>query len=256
MNRNDVGIYATDFALLGLQPVSKAAAVAQELFTYIASGIYRPGDKLPSERELAQRFAASRTVIREALAALRIAGVVERRPGDGTYVRVAGQRMQKVRDRIVKLFERGGGPIEAWRAREIVEPCIAQVAAAHATVEDLRRLSAAVNEMSAAINTKSIPDFYKADRDFHLTMVSASHNAYLVAMLAPLLDWVTNPLWWEIKRENIDKDLTPFHVSLVLHEEILRSIANYDTNGAYDAVKRHFAVLGQYLLASQDEGRE
>jgi len=253
MNIQELQYTNPEPSFLGSQGTSKAAIVSQELLAHIAAGVYQPGDKLPPERELAQRFGVSRTVIREALAALRIAGVVESRPGDGTYVKAARPSLQKSRQLISELFQKGD-PMEAWRAREVLEPCLARLAAENATLDDIKRLFAAVERMKTAIDARTVPDFYKADRDFHLALAAATHNAYLVAAVNPLLDWIAHPIWWEIKSE-IEQELDPFLISIELHTNIARNIANHDAVNACDSTREHFVVLARYLLVTQD-GKE
>jgi len=251
MNIKELQYTNPEPSFLGSQGTNKAAIVSQELLAHIVAGVYQPGDKLPPERELAQRFGVSRTVIREALAALRIAGVVESRPGDGTYVKVARQSWQKSRELISELFQKGD-PMEAWRAREVLEPCLARLAAENATLDDVKRLFAAVERMKTAVYARVVPDFYKADRDFHLALVAATHNAYLVAVVNPLLDWIAHPIWWEIKSE-IEKELDPFLISLELHTKIARNIANHDAVNASNSTREHFVILARYLVATRDE---
>lgn len=249
MNANEV--HPTSALVFGPHATSKPTVVAQELLAYIATGLYQPGDKLPSERELAQRFGVSRTVIREVLAALRIAGVIESRPGDGSYITMEHPNLHKSQQWIADLFKKGD-PMEAWRAREVLEPPLARLAAQNATLDDVKRLFAAVERMKTALRAHAITDFYKADRDFHLALAAATHNVYLIAAVNPALDWIVHPIWREIKAE-IEQNFDPFVISLQLHSTIARAVANRDEITAEDSTRRHFLILARYLVTTCDD---
>ena len=69
------------------QAKKKATYVAEQIIDAIKQGAYQIGDKLPSERDIAKQMKVSRNSVREALSALQILGVIESRPGTGTYIR-------------------------------------------------------------------------------------------------------------------------------------------------------------------------
>ncbi|MBC7109037.1 MAG: FadR family transcriptional regulator [Methanomassiliicoccales archaeon] len=230
----------------------KELRVAQELLKDIAIfKKYQPGDKLPSERDLAKMFGVSRTVVREALIALRYLGVIERYISSGSYVKEIGpyKSLQRKLDNLLGL---GKDPLEAWQAREVLEPGIARLAAREATFMDIQQLRKAVGEMEAAVIAGAISNFYSTDRDLHYAILQATHNEYLLRLISPLINCVVHPIWWEIKSESINGADEPFRLSLSLHMRIVQAIEAHDEDAAYAQMQMHFSVLGQYLIDKKE----
>jgi len=158
--------------------------VLDQLGKDICSGRYRPGQVLPSEGELCERFNFSRIVIREAIKSLSAKGMLEVRRRVGTLV------LETTR---WNLFD---PDIIAWRAdaaevdpvmsrdlvelRRIVEPAAVRLAAARASDDERRALRAAYMAMERAVNGKG--DYVKADVAFHATILSACGNQYVRQM--------------------------------------------------------------------------
>ncbi|UUP16780.1 FadR/GntR family transcriptional regulator [Nitratireductor thuwali] len=162
---------------------SLSAGVAEALREEISGAIYRVGDKLPTEPELVDRFGVSRTVIREAIAALRADGLVESRHGVGVFVvdppsTVPGLQLltrinKKISDIIEELELRASVEIEAaGLAAERCSP--AQEAEIQAQLEAFGRL------MSAGAPTE------QADFEFHMAIARATNNARFEEFLAHL----------------------------------------------------------------------
>src|SRR5690349_2882554 len=111
-----------------IQPQRMYEQIAAELTRLIREREFRPGDRLPPERELAQQLGVSRPSVREAMIALETAGVIEVRTGSGTYVR-------SVIDEKFRLAADAPGIREQIDARKLVEPELAALAALSATKE-------------------------------------------------------------------------------------------------------------------------
>lgn len=222
----------------------KSAFIAMHLLEAIRNGVYKAGDKLPSERELSEQLGVSRNPVREALSALRLAGVVESLPGDGTYVKNSGPDLEL---RVQEILKTGGSPLEAWEARKHLEPKISELAALQATPADLASLSRALERMAVAITKRDVAEFFKADSRFHLALAEATHNHFIRSMMSPLIRAIAHELWWEIKREHIQEDVRPFELSLELHRDIYEAILDHNPKGAHDAMDKHFEELGKYL---------
>ncbi|MGH8035604.1 MAG: FadR/GntR family transcriptional regulator, partial [Lysobacterales bacterium] len=110
--------------------------LAAQLLALIAQGEFKVGERLPSERALAERFDVSRTSVREATIALELQGVVEVRGGSGIYVTQAPSTPTAAS---AFTLETGPGPFELLRARCLIESEIASVAAETRTDADLDR---------------------------------------------------------------------------------------------------------------------
>jgi GntR family transcriptional regulator, transcriptional repressor for pyruvate dehydrogenase complex len=162
-----------------LPPPSRLADRAAEALTrLIRGGEYPPGSRLPAELQLAERFGVSRTVVREAVARLKSAGLVESRQGSGVYVREPSGDMR------FQLDPRGPGALaavlEILELRRGIETEAAALAAERRTrtqLAGLRRALAALRREEAAGR-----DGVEADMEFHRAVARASGNRHFPAL--------------------------------------------------------------------------
>jgi GntR family transcriptional repressor for pyruvate dehydrogenase complex len=155
--------------------------VAERILQLIAELELRPGDRMPTENELAGRMGTSRTVVREAVKILSALGRVRAQKGRGLYVaddegmlgssRWGGFFLPTDLDHVYMLFE----------FRRVQETAAARLAAAHATPAELRAIETAVNVCREGHLTGQAALFEQGDDDFHLGVAAASHNQFLLA---------------------------------------------------------------------------
>ncbi|MGH9069225.1 MAG: FadR/GntR family transcriptional regulator, partial [Acidimicrobiales bacterium] len=119
----------------------------RQLRLYIRDAGLQPGDRFPTERELARKLAASRTSVRQAIVSLQVQGLVEVRHGDGMYVR----RLDAGLEPVTKLLERRRRLPEIIEARDTLECRLAGLAAQRRTDEDLRAIAAGLARMQEEI---------------------------------------------------------------------------------------------------------
>ncbi len=216
--------------------------LARQIYGLVASGDVAPGARLPSERTLAERFAVSRTQVREAIIALEVRGVVEVRVGSGIYV----ADTQEARPVSFEL-PRGPGPIETLRARALIEAEIAALAATERKDADLDRLFAALRAMRENMNDKAANE--AADREFHLGIAEASGNAVLRHMVAAMWDGSrSDPLWKKIEEHFHDTALR--EASQDDHQRIFSAIMARDAQAARAAMQAHLTrVIAEFTQA-------
>jgi GntR family transcriptional repressor for pyruvate dehydrogenase complex len=169
-----------------IQPARLYEQIVQQIEGNILRGDLKPGDKLPSERELADQFGVSRTAVREAVKALIQMGLIDAQPGRGTFViQRSPSGVRDVMANILKTdLDRGTrGLVEV---REILEPEIAALAAQRAGEENLAAMQAAIAQMDQ--NLDDIDAFIEADLDFHLALAESSHNPLILALIDNLVD--------------------------------------------------------------------
>jgi GntR family transcriptional repressor for pyruvate dehydrogenase complex len=160
--------------------------VIERIETLIFNGQLKPGDRLPAERELGEQFGVSRTVIREAVKSLQEKGLVDIRPGVGTFIHDGSSEiMRKSLGRLV-MIDRGRGLDNLTQVREIFEPEIAAIAAEKATPADLEAMELAVATMDDSLN--DVDRYISADHDFHLALAAATQNKLIVDLLASIVD--------------------------------------------------------------------
>jgi DNA-binding FadR family transcriptional regulator len=163
-----------------LEKLTYSELIAEKMKELILDQRLGAGDRLPSERELAEDFGVSRASIREAIKALIALGLLETRIGDGTYVRT--NLSESVLEPLSWAIQLAGGVgPDLAEVREIIEPGIAALAAERATASDKQRLLETVDDMREAIGDP--PACAKADLEFHLTLAKAAHNQILVEVM-------------------------------------------------------------------------
>lgn len=152
--------------------------VARRVADLVSRGEIKPGEKLPSERDLAELLKVSRPTIREAMIALEVSGVIDVRTGSGIYVAQSEQRARRT-----PLADDGMGPFEILEMRLLIEPEMCALAAERMTDEQLRQIQSIFAEMEASDQT---PDMEDVDRRFHNAIAQATENA----PLASTIDWL------------------------------------------------------------------
>jgi DNA-binding FadR family transcriptional regulator len=158
--------------------------VLAQLGKDICSGRYRPGQVLPPEADLCERFAFSRIVIREAIKSLSAKGMLEVRRRVGTLVLEPSR--WNLFDPDVMAWRAASAEVDSAMSRDlmelrrIVEPAAVRLAAKNASAEDRRALRAAYMAMVRAVDGKG--DYVKADLDFHAAVLLACGNQFLRQM--------------------------------------------------------------------------
>ncbi len=205
--------------------------IVQQIEESIVKGDLKPGDQLPAERELAQRFGVSRTAVREAVKALREKGLVEAYSGRGTFVTEGtAQAVHQWIDLMVKIGQADGFDHLA-EVRTILEPEIAALAAARLEESELATMREAVTVMDRA---RQDPDAYiEADLDFHLALAEGAANPLILSLLDSIVG---------ILRE---QRLRIFRVpggperGQIHHKRILEAVERRDPEGARQAMREH-----------------
>ncbi len=204
--------------------------IARQLSDLIAAGEFTPGQRLPSERELAQQLGVSRPSVREALIALDIEGKVEVRVGTGVFVsQPPGPGLPE--------NDEGEGPFELIRARRMVEGGTAAWAAREATPEEIADVRAAVDEFQRLQEASRSTD--PADRAFHLAIARATHNGPLLAVVEMLWDHGRGAVWKQMEKHFETPALRA--ATLRDHRAILDAIAAHDPRAARKAMRDHLS---------------
>jgi len=225
-------VWATD------QP-KKSTVAAEWVLKLIQSNSLGKGARLPSEREIAQELSMSRPPIREALSALQIAGIIEIRPGEGSFVKSPGMQIGSV-DRIMSMLAETESPFEVMQARFLLEQATVKEAAAKATDKDIEVLQEVVQRMKNCLAMNNLEDYFQANREFHLAIAAASQNTVLVRLIRLLLTAEHTELWrGSIQRYVMDPEHIGQYVSR--HERILNAIKARNKAKATQEMADHFS---------------
>ncbi|MDD5014418.1 MAG: FadR/GntR family transcriptional regulator [Atribacterota bacterium] len=215
----------------------------EQIRNLIKKGKLKPGDKLPPEQVLAEKFGTSRPSVREALSALEILGIIESRGGKGNFIRDNfGSPLYEQR---FKELEEEESPFEILEARKAVEIEIAELAAKKATLEDIDAISESLNEMKGAVS--NIPRMMELDGEFHLNIARAAHNNLLFSMMTYLSNLLKEGLWVNMKEKTWNLPGYP-QKYLKEHTEIFDAIKNKDSKNARKQVHHHLAGVEKDLL--------
>lgn len=205
--------------------------IAEQIEKRILNGELRSGDRLPTERELAEQFHASRTAVREAMKTLAQKGLVDMRPGRGTIV-IDGTS-QAVRHSLGLMMKVGhaSSSVSLVEVREILEPEIAALAAARATEEQVASLQEAVRVMDASLLQADA--FIAADNDFHHALAQGTQNALILALVDSIVDLLSE------QRKHIFSVSGGPERGQVHHKRILDAIMRHDAEAAREAMHAH-----------------
>jgi DNA-binding FadR family transcriptional regulator len=220
----------------------KSALVAQQIIKAFQTETYRPGEKLPAERILAEQMKVSRTCVREALKALEVLGLVESKVGDGTYVlSVAAKSRESFGDLLSTTSS--GHLVDVWEARAELEAVIAKLATKAATQKTITRLRHQLAKMRSMVEAQDGVGYLDLDREFHLIVARGADNPLLESIILPLIQIDIESLLEDIPRSRLVKRL---QLSLAEHENLIDAIQNRDEEAAIQAVRAHFEHVRKF----------
>jgi GntR family transcriptional repressor for pyruvate dehydrogenase complex len=220
--------------------------VVRQLHQLIDAGKLKAGDRLPSERELAETFRVSRSSVREAIKALENEGLVITRPGSGTFITAVN--VEAIIPQLASLLSRGKDALlDLFEMRCMVEPSIAALAAERATPADILRLKEIYTEQEQQLKRDTFA--VESDAAFHLTIGRATHNAALQRLVASIVEML-KPI-----REKSLQTPSRAHKSLASHREILVAIERHDPELARQAMQQHILAVEQNVFAPSAQTR-
>ena len=232
----------------GISSTTPVAEVTRRLLDYFTSRAIEPGTRLPPERQLATSMGVGRSAIREALAALEVLGVVNVRPGSGTYLRgTVSELLPQALSWGVLLGE--PQTRELIGVRHGLEVQAARLAAEVINDWDLDSLTADLAEMEA--NQGNLAAFVAADMHFHQQIAAAADNH----LLSELLQSIRSLLRVWVERALNDSDQA--EVACHEHQASLAAVRRREPQAAADAMSAHMDTAGRRLIeqSGQDQDR-
>lgn len=234
-------------ARLDLEPVRPLALkerVIGQLTGLIERGALRPGDQLPSERELSDELQVSRGTVREAVQFLQALGLVEIRHGSGTFVRLTtdpSELRKEWREWTIRHAKRIRDLLEI---RKGLEPFAAELSALRAGEEDLAAMDEALEQMRRAIDSPDVTALIQADLAFHHALCAGAGNAALSEFADALGEQLVpeRGTIWNLPGRPAR--------SLVEHRAICEAVRAGDPEGARRAVFEHLVSVEKDIGAS------
>lgn len=232
-----VATFKSDFEAIRKNKVYEE--VARQIERLILKKL-RPGDKLPSERELAEMLGVSRSSIRDAIRSLELMGLVEPRQGAGTIVcEVSAESLVNPLSNLLVRQQRQVA--ELLDFRKMLEPPLAARAATHASDEEVAEMEEILRRQDEKLRLGRLA--IEEDSEFHYSVAMASENTVVLKVLDILMD-----LLRETRERSLQLDGRP-QKSLAGHRRILAAIKRHDGEAAKAAMRRHIEDIEEIVLS-------
>ena len=212
--------------------------VARQIERLISEGSLKPGDKLPSERELAEMFRVSRSSLRDGIRKLELLGLVEARHGEGTIVRdlSADSLVSPIASMLVRKRQLVA---ELLDVRKMLEPPLAGRAATNASADDIVHLADILRRQGEKVRRGELA--IEEDSEFHYNIARAARNSVIIKVLDVLMG---------LLRKTRERSLQVggrLQRSFAGHRRILRAIERRDAAAAEAAMRRHLEQIEEII---------
>ncbi len=228
--------------LKSLKTESVVQRVIDSLTEGMISGELKPGDKLPTEPELAETFGVARTSVREAIKILAYMGVLESRRSEGTFIS-SGFKESMIDPMVYGIIlDRGEDFDSLMELRELIEVGIMKLAVKNSTDEDLKVLKQALDDFGLAArsgrtNGELTEALFQADNNFHDTVASLCHNSIVCK-----IDAVVRMLTYSIRFDTVKQmaDSGRAEELLDAHQKIYDMLAEKDLDHMDDRIRNTY----------------
>lgn len=235
-----------------IQPIRQKTAtelVAQSLVGFLSTGALKPGDRLPTERDLAQQMNVGRTTVREALKLLTLSGLLEVKRGDGTYVSLNFSNFlsNQIKWPLLLSVQNVQAIVEV---REALEVKAVHLATQNATEDEIKKINN-FHEL-LKLHGSDIKQETEIDLKFHNAIAEASHNELLSRLMISLQDILREYI--SLSNQNTNRIDSP----MTEHQAILDAIKSRKPKEAEQAMMDHLSISKTWILdASKDqEGKQ
>jgi len=224
-----------------LQVTTGASGIFNRIRAAIVNGDYAYNERLPSERDMAERFSVARGTIRAALEQLERANLVRKKFGSGTFVNYDSKFEQE------DIAEETS-PLELIETRLAIEPYIVKLVVSNANNRELRKLEDALENVKKSSQDPN--SFSSADESFHLTLAHCSQNPLLIWMYQRIND-IRSHTQWNHRKNNI---LVPTKIKQYneQHQELMNAIIRRDIDGASNIMIHHLTQAKKDLLGGEN----
>jgi GntR family transcriptional regulator, transcriptional repressor for pyruvate dehydrogenase complex len=226
-------------AMAAMKPIIRTSLsdeIVERIIDLISQRVLKPGERLPSEKELASQFGVGRTTIREALRSLAVLGIVDGRVGEGTFVSSTNRRYLEKALQWGLLIDRKDVR-DLIETRLLLESQTAFWASQRATQLNLQEIEAAVKRMEDSIHD---PESYlQADLQFHISIAQASQNSILYQLVSMTRGYLQAWIQRSLSRPTPRKTQQRAEVSIQEHQKILQAIRSGNAEGARQAMNAH-----------------
>jgi GntR family transcriptional repressor for pyruvate dehydrogenase complex len=232
-----------------LRPISRLSlsdGIVAQITDLISRGMLKPGERMPSEKQLCQQFAVGRTSVREALRSLSVMGILESHAGDGTFVSEDNSRyLAKALQWSLLLDRKVVDDLIETRLTLESETCL--LAAQRARPEDLQEMSAAIEGMERSANQ---PDRYlDFDLRFHVAVARASQNSILFQLLSMIRGYLQTWIKETLSAPPAHDSELRADKSIAEHRKVLSALETGNAEDARQAMREHILSSSADLRA-------
>jgi GntR family transcriptional repressor for pyruvate dehydrogenase complex len=227
---------------LKVTPEKLSNSVVRQIEQLILRGILRPGERLPSERDLAEKLGVSRPSLRDAIADLAGRGLLVSRAGSGIFVaEVLGSAFSPA---LTQLFSTHDEAVFDYIAfRRDMEGLAAERAATYGSETDLKLIDTIFGKMVVAHQKRDPSDEAQLDAQFHMAIIEASHNVIMLHMLRSMFELLRQGVFYN--RQVMFKNRMTRDQLLDQHRAINAGIQTRNPEAARQAVAAHMAYVEQ-----------
>jgi len=232
-----------------VEPEKLSHAVVRQIELLILRGILRPGERLPSERDLSEKLGVSRPSLRDAIAELQSRGLLTSRAGSGIYVaEVLGAAFSDALIRLMCTHEEAFFDYIAFR-RDL-EGLAAERAARTASDTDRQVIDTIFARMEVAHRKPDPAQEARLDAEFHLSIIEASHNVVMTHLMRAVFDLLSEGVFHN--RQIMFRQQTTRTMLLDQHRDINAALQARDGTAARAAVERHLDYVATALMAARE----
>ncbi len=230
---------------LKVTPEKLSHSVVRQIEQLILRGILQPGERLPSERDMAEKLGVSRPSLRDAIADLADRGLLTSRAGSGVFVaEVLGSAFSPA---LIQLFATHEEAVFDYIAfRRDMEGLAAERAARLGSETDLRVIATIFAKMEVAHQKRDPTDEAQLDAEFHMAIIEASHNVIMLHMLRSMFDLLRQGGFYN--RQVMFKNRMTREQLLDQHRAMNTAVQARDPVAARAAVEAHLNFVEQALV--------
>ncbi|WP_298937122.1 FCD domain-containing protein [uncultured Ruegeria sp.] len=235
-----------------VQTEKLSLAVVRQIELLILRGILRPGERLPSERELAERMGVSRPSLREAISDLQDQGLLTAKAGSGIYVaEVLGSAFSPA---LIQLFSSHDEAVFDYLSfRRDMEGLAAERATRLGSESDLKVVQTIFDKMVAAHDRNATEEEAQLDAQFHMAIIEASHNVVMLHMMRSMFDLLRQGVFYN--RQMMFQQRTTRDAILDQHRAINDALQDRDPKSAREAVEHHLGFVERCMADQQKAAR-
>ena len=227
-----------------LAETNKPRFVVDQILSSIQDGSLKAGDRMPSEAKLAELTGVGRTSVREALAALRLMGVVETRVGSGSFIASldGGSAHEHAAKEIADAISMSEEAVQLQEARAVFESGMVRLAAARWSPEKAKAFKQLLSSMENSAVSEGYADYIRLHRSFHLLLAQATDNAVVEQTERSFLEYMDHEGWKDMERQSYLPNRKEYLTrSAEEHREIFRAIQTRDGAEASELLHNHYA---------------